>query len=111
MKVLVVNCGSSSVKWQVVDTAAGVLREGKAERIGADFTHAEALAPAVEAARELGVEGVGHRVVHGGARFDAPSLLTDEVVEAIEACVPLAPLHNPPNLLGIRAVKEALGDV
>jgi acetate kinase len=111
MKVLVVNCGSSSVRWKIVDTTGGVLREGKSERIGGELTHEHALSSAVEAARELGVEAVGHRVVHGGVRFDAPCVLTEEVVAEIEACIPLAPLHNPPNLMGIRAARGALGDV
>src|SRR5690606_27504036 len=100
-----------SVKWQVVDTNDGVLREGSSERLGHDLTHEQALEPAVEAARDLGVEAVGHRVVHGGSRFDAPTVITDDVIDQIEACVSLAPLHNPPNLLGIRAARSALGNV
>jgi acetate kinase len=111
VKVLVLNCGSSSLKWKIVDTDGGVLRAGKSERLGEGLTHEQALDPAVRAAKELGVEAVGHRVVHGGARFDAPSLITDEAIAQIEACVPLAPIHNPPNLLGIRAARRALGEI
>ena len=93
MKVLVLNCGSSSVKWTILETDTGArLREGTVERIGTSLTHAQAIAGVLAEAGPHGVEAVGHRVVHGGARFDAPVVITDDVVDAIEACVPLAPL-------------------
>lgn len=113
MKVLVINCGSSSVKYQVVDTESGkALAKGKAERIGDDGrTHADAVAEVLGAVKEHTVEAVGHRVVHGGAEFHDARKIDDQVLAAIEACVPLAPLHNPANLAGIRAAMAALPDV
>lgn len=110
MKVLVLNCGSSSVKWSVFDTEEDVLlREGKVERVGNGFTHAQAIKGVLEETRQMGVDAVGHRVVHGGVKFDASCLVTNEVIAGIEKCVPLAPLHNPPNLEGIRTAMDALG--
>jgi len=113
MKVLVINCGSSSVKYQVVDTDSGeTLARDTVERVGeGDRTHRTAVAEILEATREHGVQAVGHRVVHGGERFHAAASIDDEVLAAIEECVPLAPLHNPANLAGIRAAREALPDV
>lgn len=109
MKILVLNCGSSSVKWSVFDGEA-LVRDGKVERIGAGFTHRQAIEGVLAETQGLGLDAVGHRVVHGGDRFDASCLITDEVVAAIEACTPLAPLHNPANLEGIRAARAVLGD-
>ena len=108
MKTLVVNAGSTSLKLAVVE-AGRTLRARSVERIGAGGppSHAAALA---EALPELGdgVDAVGHRVVHGGERFVRPTPIDDAVVSAIEALIPLAPLHNPANLEGIRAAREAL---
>ena len=113
MQVLVINCGSSSVKYQVIDTESGeALLKGLAERIGEEGrTHASAVAEILEEAEPFELGAVGHRVVHGGASFHDATLIDDAVIEAIEACVPLAPLHNPANLTGIRAAREALPDL
>ncbi|TWD51014.1 acetate kinase [Arthrobacter sp. AG367] len=123
MLVLVINSGSSSLKYQVRDVAAGtVLTEGLIEKIGmgnggggdgeieGPRDHAEALEQ-VDAAihRELGgleLGAVGHRVVHGGERFTEPVLVDNEITRAIERLNPLAPLHNPANVLGIRAITK-----
>jgi acetate kinase len=123
MLVLVINSGSSSLKYQVRDVAAGsVLTEGLIEKIGVGNggggdgeiegprDHAEALEQ-VDAAihAELGdleLAAVGHRVVHGGERFAEPVLIDNEITRAIERLNPLAPLHNPANVLGIRAISR-----
>ncbi|TQJ59788.1 acetate kinase [Arthrobacter sp. SLBN-83] len=123
MLVLVINSGSSSLKYQVRDVAAGtVLTEGLIEKIGVGNggggdgemvgprDHAEALEQ-VDAAihQELGnleLGAVGHRVVHGGERFAEPVLVDNEITRAIERLNPLAPLHNPANVLGIRAITK-----
>ena len=123
MLVLVINSGSSSLKYQVRDVAAGtVLTEGLIEKIGmgnggggdgepvGPRDHAEALEQ-VDAAihQELGgleLGAVGHRVVHGGERFSEPVLVDNEITRAIERLNPLAPLHNPANVLGIRAITK-----
>jgi len=104
MNVLVLNSGSSSVKYQLIDTTGGaVLLAGVTERIAPPATHADAV-------RQI-FDAVGHRVVHGGEQFIDATLI-DEAVEArIEACVPLAPLHNPANLAGIRAARARLPGV
>jgi len=112
MNVLVINCGSSSVKFQVVDTTNGeALTAGKIERIGADKTHGDAIGEVLAQTGEHDVGAVGHRVVHGGERFHDATRIDDDVIAAIEACVPLAPLHNPANLAGIAAARAALPDV
>ncbi len=112
MFVLVINCGSSSLKYQVVDSATGdAVVAGKIERIGEERSHPEAVDEVLEAVRDHTISAVGHRVVHGGAAFHDATAITDEVLAAIEACVPLAPLHNPANLAGIRAARERLPDV
>ncbi|MHC6593053.1 acetate kinase [Arthrobacter sp. C152] len=123
MLVLVINSGSSSLKYQVRDVAQEtVLTEGLIEKIGmgnggggdgeieGPRDHAEAL-ELVDAAihRELGnqeLAAVGHRVVHGGERFAEPVLIDNEITRAIERLNPLAPLHNPANVLGIRAITK-----
>jgi acetate kinase len=130
MKILVLNCGSSSVKYQVID---GITEQvdvtGLVERIGeaqSRITHKDATrevtkdchAPHHEAAIQLmheylesaGIGGeiraIGHRVVHGGERFISSVLIDDEVEAAIQECAALAPLHNPPNLVGIHAARK-----
>ncbi len=124
MKVLVLNCGSSSIKYELRDSEAGtVLARDELSRIGeqggvADYERAfelilEALvAPDGGLLKDLSeVDAVGHRVVHGGMHFAGPALLTREVIRKIEECAPLAPLHNPPALLGIREALRALPHV
>ena len=140
MKVLVINCGSSSLKYQLIDSETEeVLAKGLCERIGIDgrLTHKpegkdkvviDAAMPTHTAAvslvlkeltdKENGVissldeiGAVGHRVVHGGEKFACSTLLTDEVLKAIEECNDLAPLHNPANLIGINACKELMPGV
>ena len=108
MNVLVLNSGSSSVKFQVIDTAtSAVLRQGQVERIGQAVTHAEALAQVFAEVKGLNLGAIGHRVVHGGEKFVDATLVDDAVEKGIEACIPLAPLHNPANLAGIRAARAA----
>lgn len=136
--VLVVNAGSSSLKYQLVDVATGLpLAKGSVERIGERTStgthesggeshtdqqriasHREALAVVAEAFQrygpafdEVGLLAVGHRVVHGGDRFSDPVLVTDDVLATIEDLKPLAPLHNPANLEGIRVSRERFPDV
>lgn len=113
MRVLVVNCGSSSVKYQVVDTETGqALVAGKVERVGeGERTHESAVGEILEAVADQDLEAVGHRVVHGGERFSDATPIDDEVLAAIEQCIPLAPLHNPANLTGIRAARAAWPDL
>lgn len=123
MLVLVINSGSSSLKYQVRDVEAGsVLAEGLVEKIGmgnggdgdgeivGPRDHAEALEQVDGAIHEaLGdrtLDAVGHRVVHGGERFAEPVLINNEITRAIERLNPLAPLHNPANVLGIRAITK-----
>ncbi|GGA69867.1 acetate kinase [Pseudoclavibacter endophyticus] len=135
---LVINSGSSSLKYQVLDmVTCGVLGQGLIERIGeetADIAHRvgdaryesrgpiadhiAAFAAMMAAFAEHGpdIEGrrpsvVGHRVVHGGRRFDGPAIVTDRVERDIEELEPLAPLHNPANLEGIRAARTAFPDL
>ncbi len=132
MNILVLNCGSSSAKFAVLDPQTGLEHlTGIAQRIGSpeaslDWNHGgtkhskplhgadhgQALREAVALLRALGLEeslgGVGHRVVHGGSLFSASTLITPEVVAQVQACIPLGPLHNPPNLLGIALAGELL---
>jgi len=113
MNVLVLNCGSSSIKYQVVHTDDGsVLARGAVERIGepgGEHTdHGSGLERVLSDAAGHRIDAVGHRVVHGGADFHDARRLDDEVIAAIKACVPLAPLHNPANLAGIAAARAAL---
>ena len=140
MNVLVINCGSSSLKYQLInsDTEA-VLAKGLCERIGIDGrlvyqktgldkeiteaampTHKQAIQLVLDAlvnpntgaiANLSEIEAVGHRVVHGGEKFASSTVLTDEVIAAIEECNDLAPLHNPANLIGIRACQELMPNV
>ena len=133
--VLVLNCGSSSIKYQLVDVDdGGAAARGLVERIGEQAGHIHhegpdgdidrdanvpdheaglgavlgALAETGAAVTDSGVRAVGHRVVHGGDRFAEAALITDDVVETIEALSDLAPLHNPANLAGIRVARAAL---
>jgi acetate kinase len=115
--VFVLNAGSSSLKYQLVDPASGdVAASGTIERIGEPGSDVPDHAAAVRAA--LGrLEGApapvacGHRVVHGGDRFGGPTVITDAVERAIDELSALAPLHNPANVAGIRAARAVLGDV
>jgi len=134
--ILVLNCGSSSIKYQMIDVDTGaVLAKGLADRIGqaactvthtagdqessvtdAVADHTAALNMIVSIFHTHGPDidaavAVAHRVVHGGDKFRAPTLLDDAAIAAIEEVSPLAPLHNPPALQGIRAAKAVLPDV
>lgn len=138
MNILVINCGSSSLKFQLIDAQSEeVIAKGLCERIGiegsqmtyspkngdkievsepmADHTAAIRLVLGALTDAETGVVksldeigAVGHRIVHGGENFAASTLITDEVLKAIEACNDLAPLHNPANLIGINACRELM---
>ena len=121
-RVLVLNSGSSSVKYQLLDMADGARpASGVVERIGEEggvADHAQALRRAADdlAARGLGLDSpelaaIGHRVVHGGTRFTGPTLITDDVLAEIEKLVPLAPLHNPANITGIRVARALRPDL
>ena len=127
--VLVINCGSSSLKLALIEpTSARVRHHGLAERLGtanaslaiddapsealaANADHGVALARILERVSSEPIAAVGHRVVHGGARFSESVLLSDEAVQQIEAYSPLAPSHNPANLLGIQAARARFPDV
>lgn len=135
--ILVLNCGSSSLKYQLIDPASeAVLAKGLVERIGDtgdgvvthelgddEFTvtprlpdHTKALEVVFQMFTEHGpsledVAAVAHRTVHGGDRFAAPTVITDEVLETLEELVPLAPLHNPAGIKGIRAARALLPEV
>jgi len=105
MLVLVLNAGSSSVKYQLVDSSSGErLAGGIVEEV---VDHAAALRDVVAEVERLGrpIEAIGHRVVHGGDVFSEPARIDDDVVEVIRELVPLAPLHNPANLAGIEAAR------
>jgi acetate kinase len=105
MLVLVLNAGSSSVKYQLVDSDTGQrLAGGIVEEV---VDHAAALDAVVAEVERLGrpIDAIGHRVVHGGDVFSEPTRIDDEVVEVIRDLVPLAPLHNPANLAGIEAAR------
>lgn len=138
MKILVLNCGSSSVKYKLIDTAdESVLAEGGVEKIGLpDGFLKYKLSDGSKAIKELGltdhkgavkavldiltdpelgciksydeIGAVGHRVVHGAEKFSKSVLLTDEVIQQVKDCYDLAPLHNPANVTGIEAVEEIL---
>ena len=137
MNVLVINCGSSSLKYQVIDSdTEKVLAKGLCERIGIDGrlvytpaggekevsdldmpTHKQAIQFVIEALTnektgiikhldEIGA--VGHRLVHGGEKFACSTVIDEEVIKAVEECTDLAPLHNPANLIGVRACQELM---
>ena len=111
--VLVMNVGSSSVKYQLLDMPAEtVIAKGQIDRIGvagSDYpTHDDALAEIVSALPDsVAIEIVGHRVVHGGRVFTEPTVVTDAVIQTLDEVSSLAPLHNPPNIAGIRAAQRA----
>jgi len=114
--VFVVNSGSSSIKYQLVDLEGEqVVVSGIIERIGEPGQVPDHAAGMREVLERLGpgreIAAVGHRVVHGGPRFSAATVITDEVEAAIDELSALAPLHNPANLLGIRAARAALPEV
>ena len=137
MNVLVINCGSSSLKFQLINSdSEQVLAKGLCERIGIDGsltyqpaggekvksdkampTHTEAIQFVIDALTDdktgvvkdlKEIGAVGHRVVHGGEKFAKSVVITDEVMKAIEECNDLAPLHNPANLIGINACQELM---
>ena len=136
--VLVVNAGSSSLKYSLVDAESGeAAGSGLVERIGETSgsvhhkgpdgstdderevrSHEDALRIALDAFAthgpsldDVSIEAIGHRVVHGGDKFSAPSLVDDELVQTVEELVPLAPLHNPANLEGIEVARRLFPDV
>lgn len=120
MRVLVINSGSSSLKYQVRDTDNNdIISQGLIEHIGeggdGPANHGEAMEKvAAMLERELAgkpLDAVGHRVVHGGERFSEPVLINNEITRAIERLNPLAPLHNPANVLGIRAITAKWPDM
>ena len=137
MKILVLNCGSSSLKYQLIDMdGEKVLAKGNYEKIGLSDSflghkvgdqkfkfdrpvknHEEALsfifeqltsgeAPVISSLDEI--DGVGHRTVHGGEKFDKSVIIDDSVLAAIESCTELAPLHNPAVIIGIKACKKLM---
>ncbi len=139
MKILVINAGSSSLKYQLFDMdTETVLAKGLCERIGIDGhlkhtplvegkavfnedysfpTHAEAISAVIDklTSAEYGVvdnmseiQAVGHRVLHGGAKFACSVLIDDDVMDAIRECIPLGPLHNPANITGIEACQKVM---
>jgi acetate kinase len=140
MNVLVINCGSSSLKYQLINSdTEEVLAKGLCERIGIDGrlvyqkagldkeiteasmpTHKEAIqmvldalvnekTGAIKSLKE--VDAIGHRIVHGGEKFASSAIITDEMIQAVEECNDLAPLHNPANLIGIRVCAELMPGV
>ena len=141
MNILVINCGSSSLKFQLIDAQSEKLTaKGLCERIGIDGSrlvytpaggkkqiteaemkdHKEAVSlvlktltnPDYGAVKDLSEIGaVGHRIVHGGENFSKATLITDEVKKAIADCSDLAPLHNPANLIGIEACEALMPSV
>ena len=141
MKVLIINCGSSSLKYQLIDSETEeVLAKGLCERIGIEggmLTHSPAGKKKVERQVEMpdhvkavelvlesltdkengvisslkDIDAVGHRLVHGGESFSEATLINDEVIQTIEACNDLAPLHNPANLIGIRSCRQLMPEV
>ncbi len=131
MQILVINCGSSSLKFAVIDPATRTeVVNGLAQRLGSpeasvtwkdasgrkhedaipDGDHAKAMSEVYEGLKARGlassIAGIGHRVVHGGQLFSASVVIDEQVEKGIESCFALGPLHNPPNLLGIRICKQ-----
>ena len=137
MKILVINAGSSSLKYQLIDsTSHGVLAKGLCERIGIDGrlthkvpgkedhkvdiampTHGEAIQAVLDALVSPAhgvitdvkeIDAVGHRVLHGGMAFTESCIIDDACIAAIKECIPLGPLHNPANLMGIEACQKVM---
>lgn len=107
MKVLSLNCGSSSIRWGLYEVAEErELAAGKVEETHDPSLAWQTAAPAIEELSRLAPEAIGHRVVHGGERFAEAVEIDEEVIRAIEAQVPLAPEHNPRSLLGIREAQR-----
>jgi acetate kinase len=141
MKVLVLNCGSSSIKYKLMDMdTEAIMAQGGVEKIGLNGSFLKITLPdgekvilegeilehrtgieyilGVITSEKYGciksldeIDAVGHRVVHGGEKFNSSVLINDEVIQKIIECIDLAPLHNPPNLSGIYAVRELLPNV
>jgi acetate kinase len=141
MKILVLNCGSSSIKYKLLDMEMkAILAQGGVEKIGLTGSFLKLTLPngdkvilegeilehqtgieyilGVITSKKYGcirslseIDAVGHRVVHGGEKFNTSVLINDEVIQKIIECIDLAPLHNPPNLNGIYAIKELMPDV
>jgi len=142
MKVLVINCGSSSLKYQIIDmTDESVIAKGKCDKINLDGSfiqykcpvkdvsfekevpmknHSEAIKvlideltnPEYGAVKDVSeISAVGHRIVHGGELFSESVIITEEVIAAVESCNDLAPLHNPANIVGVRACQELMPNV
>lgn len=115
MAVLVINCGSSSLKFAIFDNKDALITAGKHERLvenpDAGESHSEAVASIVEKCRDYEITGVGHRVVHGGDKFHQANLINDRVLAAIEEFIPAAPMHNPYSLAAIHAAQKAWPDV
>ncbi|HET8958251.1 MAG TPA: acetate kinase, partial [Microcella sp.] len=117
MRVFVVNSGSSSIKYQLIDTVTSErVLAGTLERIGEPggdaADHTSGMRQVLDSlGADARIAAVGHRVVHGGARFTAPTLIDDAVERAIDELSALAPLHNPANLAGIRAAMTVLPEV
>ena len=141
MKVLVINCGSSSLKYQLLDMESEVLMaKGLVERIGIEGSilthqttgqdkekimtpmkdHKDALGHVLEALTNENygaikslneIDAAGHRVVHAGEKYSGSVLITESVMTALEECIELAPLHNPPNIIGIKAIQELLPNI
>ncbi len=141
MKILVLNCGSSSIKYKLFDMESNtVIAQGGIEKIGLKGSFLKFPLPngdkvvlegeilehqsgieyilGVLTSEKYGcikslkeIDAVGHRVVHGGEKFNSSVPINDEIIKEMEACIELAPLHNPPNLAGIYAVKELMGDI
>ncbi|EMS69753.1 acetate/propionate family kinase [Ruminiclostridium cellobioparum] len=141
MKVLVINAGSSSLKYQLIDmTNEAVLAKGLCDRIGIENSfikqskgdeeavviskvlknHKDAIAAVIAALTDekIGViksmseiSAVGHRIVHGGEKFNSSAVINEKVMDAVRECIDIAPLHNPPNIVGIEACQQIMPDV
>ncbi|MDH6355082.1 acetate kinase [Dysgonomonas sp. PH5-45] len=141
MKILVLNCGSSSIKYKLFDmNSKEVVAQGGIEKVGMKGSFLTAKMPngdkvvfegdvmehktgieyilGVLTSQKYGclkslseIDAVGHRLVHGGEKFNKSVLITDQVMEKVVECIDLAPLHNPPNIAGVDAVKELMGDI
>ena len=141
MKILVINCGSSSLKYQLIDMdTENAIAKGLVERIGIPGSnleqkvdgsnekykvevdlknHKEAIALVLKTLcddrfgliKDLSeINAIGHRVVHGGEKYSKSVIVDEEVIKNIEECIKLAPLHNPENLIGIKACRELMKD-